>query len=133
MPSLRLARAGRLRTVGERENRLRRLQDLLEERRYRDAVVGAAEQLSRLLDVPVVVDQALPSRVVEVARAAYLSHERSHLVWRRVWGVHLREEMRELARRVGELAPGSARLVWMSISGHCRRRPSRSRSQRERP
>ena len=34
-------------------------------------------------------------------------------MWRRVWGVHLRDEMLETARRLGRAAPDTAHLVWV--------------------
>jgi hypothetical protein len=59
------------------------------------------------------VEDALARSVVDGARSAYASQERRHLVWRRVWGVRLREEMLAIACRVADRAPDRAVLVWM--------------------
>jgi len=80
---------------------------------YRDAVVGAAEQLSELLGTPLSRENALPSTAVETARAAHRAQERFHLIWRRVWGVRLKAEVLEVMRRLADHAPERATLVWV--------------------
>ena len=95
------------------EVRQARLHEKLESLTYRNAIAGAAGQLSQLLGTTVSVDQALPKSAVDAARAALSTQNRYHLVWRRVWGVRLRDEMLEIARRVAEGPPDRAILVWV--------------------
>lgn len=96
-----------------RDARQARLRDKVESLHYRNALAGAAEQLSQLLGTTVSMDQALRQSAVDAARAALLRENQFHLVWRRVWGVHLREEMLEITRRLAEGAPERAILVWV--------------------
>ncbi|WP_027006571.1 hypothetical protein [Conexibacter woesei] len=99
--------------MDQREARQEALRERLADRFYREAIAGAARQLSELLGTTVSADQALPRSAVDAARAAYLEQERFHLVWRRVWGVRLRDEMLETTRRLGSATPDRAQLVWM--------------------
>ena len=98
----------------QREVRQKLLRERLQDLSYRDAIAGAAQQLSELLDVTVSPDQALPRSAVDAARETYSKEGRFHLVWRRVWGVHLRDEMLETARRLGSCGPETAHLVWVT-------------------
>ena len=97
----------------DREARQSRLRDRLEARAYGDAVARAAEQLSRLLGTRLSAQDALPQAAVESARSAYLQQERYHLIWRRVWGVRLRDEMLEICRRLASDLPDRVTLVWV--------------------
>jgi hypothetical protein len=99
--------------MDQREEQQERLHEKLEQRAYREATENAAKELSELLQATVTIEDALSRSAVEAARASYLEQEQFHLVWRRVWGVHLRAEMHEVARRVGDARPGPATLIWV--------------------
>jgi hypothetical protein len=97
----------------DRQARQERLRERLHAVTYRDAVAGAAVQLSEMLDASVSPEDALPSAAVEKARAAHREQERYHLIWRRVWGVRLKAEVLDVARRLADHADESATLVWV--------------------
>jgi len=97
----------------DRNARQERLRERLDAVTYRDAVAGAAEQLSELLGATLSPEDALPSTAVEAARAAHREQEQYHLIWRRVWGVRLKAEVVEVAKRLADDAPEPATLVWV--------------------
>jgi hypothetical protein len=99
--------------MDDREAQRERLRDKLEERAYRDAAARAVTQLSGLLHSSVSAEQALPRETVQTARQAYLKQLQYHLVWRRVWGVHLRDEMLEIAQRLAAVIRDRVILVWV--------------------
>jgi hypothetical protein len=89
------------------------MNELLAKRAYSEAAEAHAQELTELLAVQVRRDDAVAMETMQAALDAIQDQERYHRVWHRIWGVNLKAEMIETARRLAALLEGEqALLVW---------------------
>jgi hypothetical protein len=95
------------------EQRRERLNEKLSQRRYAAALQAAAKDLSQLMGQPITGAEALSKEATRTALDAVEARAKYHLVWHRVWGAKLRDEMLETTGRLAAKLGGEAAiLVW---------------------
>jgi hypothetical protein len=95
------------------EQRRERLNEKFAQRRYAAALQAAAEELTELIGEPITGAEAMSKEATRAALDAAEGEAKHHLVWHRVWGVRLRDEMLETTGRLAaKLGGEGAVLVW---------------------
>jgi hypothetical protein len=94
--------------------RRERLKELLEQRGYAAALDVAVAEL-RSLGLTVDRADAVTKEAVSAAHQQVAEQDRYHLIWHRVWGVRLRDEVLATSVRLADLLHDErAVLVWRS-------------------